>query len=80
LEVGNLTIIDPDQRRIKAMVMSGHRMNFFTENDIRYYIDNTKMHRKILRINDIPDYILETYGIDIDNVGVKDVKKPKLIR
>ena len=77
LKIGSLTLIDTDQKRAKAMVLSGHRMNYFTENDIRYYIDNTKMHRKILHINEIREYILENYGIAIETVGFKDVKRPK---
>jgi len=80
LEIGELTLIDPDQKQVEAMVMSGHRMNYFIENGKTYYIENTKMHRMILNRNEICDYILETYGIDIETVGFKDVKKPIIPR
>ena len=68
LKIGELTLIDPDQKRVKAMMISGHRMNYFTANNTTYYIDNTKMQRMILRRDEIRDHIFETYGIAIETV------------
>lgn len=76
LMIGAITLIDPDQERIKAMMLSGHRMNYFESDGETYYIDNTLMHRKILRRHEIPAFIHDTYGIDIVSIAFKDTKKP----
>lgn len=40
LHVGEVTIRDWDRARAKRMVMDGHRVNTFTDGDIRYYTCN----------------------------------------
>lgn len=77
LSVGEITLVDTDQKRVKAWLLSGHRLNWFNADGKRYYIDNTRMHRQILRKDELMSYANEMYGIELERIGFKDVINPR---
>jgi|LGVF01.2.fsa_nt_gb hypothetical protein len=73
LAVGEITIVDSDTTRVRQTKISGHRLNYFEWNGERMYIDNVGGMKKILHGHELKQHVADSFGIDIERVGFKDL-------
>ena len=76
ISLGAVTIRDYDASRVRQTVCCGHRINYFTYNGSRYYVDNIYDRGLIMRYWDLQPYIHKSFGINLTQVGFKDWKRP----
>lgn len=76
ISLGEVTIKDYDQNRVRRTVCSGHRINYFVHNGSYYYVDNIYDRGRIMRYWELQPYIKESFGINLSRVGFTDWKRP----
>jgi len=75
INIGEITIIDPNKDRVKSTLISGHRINYFYADDgHRVYIDNIYNWGIILEGYELKDHIKNKFGFDLKRIGFKDSK------
>ena len=73
LEIGECTVVDTNTDRVKRTLCSGHRVNVFEHDNVKYFTTNLNRHHSdVVTASELTGILGDIFGID--RIETKDYK------